>query len=141
VVVLAATDPANPFGTMLKWPAQGAEGAGRGATRTVGAQVILVNGYLAAYISRGGRQILAWLPEDEPQQSTIGRPLARQLATMARLGGLIIAEVAGVPAGEHPLAPFLVEAGFHPSAMGFMMRRAAAASESATQKVKAEVDA
>jgi ATP-dependent Lhr-like helicase len=138
VVLLAATDPANPFGTMLKWPATvaatvqhgatrlapGDPASGRGATRSVGAQVILVNGHLAAYLSRGGRQILAWLPEDEPQRSAIARPLARQLAAMARLGGLIIAEVSGVPAGDHPLAPFLVEAGFNPSAMGFMMRRA-----------------
>ncbi len=134
VVVLAATDPANPFGTMLKWP----DSAGRGATRTVGAQVILVNGHLAAYISRGGRQILAWLSEDEPQRSAIGRPLARQLATMARQGGLIIAEVGGVPAADHPLAPFLVAAGFHPSAMGFMMRRTALPAEST---VKAAMDA
>jgi ATP-dependent Lhr-like helicase len=127
VVLLAATDPANPFGTMLKWPDMGAEGAGRGATRTVGAHVILVNGHLAAYISKGGRQMLAWLPEDEPQRSAIARPLARQLAAMARLGGLIIAEVSGIPAGDHLLAPFLVEAGFNPSAMGFMMRREPAA--------------
>ena len=133
VIVLAATDPANPFGTMLKWPpfaraaaggpGQGAEAPGRGATRTVGAQVILVNGYLAAYLSKGGRQILAWLPEDEPQRSGIGRPLARELAVMARTGGLIIAEVGGLPVADHPIAPFLVEAGFNPSAMGFMMRR------------------
>ncbi|CAN5790458.1 ATP-dependent helicase [soil metagenome] len=131
VVLLAATDPANPFGTMLKWPNTGlpavasakAAVATRGATRTVGAQVVLVNGYLAAYISRGGRQILAWLPEDEPQRSAIGPPLAGQLAAMARLGGLIIAEVSGVATADHPLAPYLVEAGFNPSAMGFMMRR------------------
>ena len=32
--------------------------AGRGATRTVGSQVIFVNGTLAAYIPRGGRQLL-----------------------------------------------------------------------------------
>jgi len=133
VVILAATDPANPFGTMLKWPevatgsiVPGAERAGtvgRGATRTVGAQVILVNGSLAAYLSRGARQLLVYLPEDEPQRSATGRPLAAQLAAMARLGGLMIAEINGYPTADHPLAPYLVEAGFHPSAMGFMMRR------------------
>ena len=42
---------------------------------------------------------------------------------MARGGGLLIDEINGVKAAEHPLAPFLLEAGFHPSAMGFMMRR------------------
>ncbi len=103
--------------------------------------MILVNGHLAGYISRGGRQILAWLPDDEPQRSAIGRPLARQLATMARLGGLIIADVGGVPAADHPLAPFLVEAGFHPSAMGFMMRRTGGPTESGAQRAQAAVDA
>ena len=58
-IVLSATDPANPYGTMLKWPGQAdGEGSGRGATRTVGSRVILVNGVLAGYIPRGGRQLL-----------------------------------------------------------------------------------
>ena len=123
VVVLSATDPANPFGTMLKWPSIGGNGAGRGATRTAGAQVILVNGALAAYLSRGARQLLAFLPEDEPQRSAIGRPLARQLAALAREAGLLIAEVNGVPIADHPLASFLEEVGFRPSAMGFLLAR------------------
>jgi ATP-dependent Lhr-like helicase len=121
VVVLSATDPANPFGTMLKWPASATDG--RGATRTAGAQVILVNGTLAAYVSRGARQLLAYLPEDEPQRSEIARPLARQLATLARAGGLLIPEINGITTRDHPLAPFLEEAGFRPSAMGFLLPR------------------
>ena len=123
LVVLAATDPANPFGTMLKWPETMAGGAGRGATRTAGAQVILINGTLAAYLSRGARQVLVNLPEDEPQRSVLGRALSAQLAAMARQGGLMIAEINGVPTSDHPLASYLAEAGFNPSAMGFMMRR------------------
>ena len=87
--------------------------------------MILVNGSLAAYISRSARQVLAFLPEDEPQRSAIGRPLARQLATTARAGGLLIAEVNGVPTADHPLAAFLGEAGFRPSAMGFLLPRMA----------------
>ena len=67
-VVLSATDPANPYGTMLKWPALNAAdaGAGRGPTRTVGSIVVLVDGALAAYVARGGRQLLVYLPDDEP---------------------------------------------------------------------------
>ncbi|MEO6213715.1 MAG: crosslink repair DNA glycosylase YcaQ family protein [Vicinamibacterales bacterium] len=127
-VVLSATDPANPFGTMLKWPQQpDVDSAGRGATRTVGAQVIIINGALAAYIPRGGRQLHVYLPEDEPARSAIGRPLAARLASMARgddgRGGLLVAEINGAAAAEHALAPYLVDAGFHPSAMGFMTRR------------------
>jgi ATP-dependent Lhr-like helicase len=178
VVVLAATDPANPFGTMLKWPDPGhgstqdsshgstrdsshgstrnntghhstrnstespAVGPARGPTRTVGAQVILINGTLAAYLSRGARQVLVYLPEDEPQRSTIGRALSARLAAMARTGGLMIGEVNGVPTAAHPIAPYLAEAGFSPSAMGFMMRRPVVAkAEPATPKPEAKAGA
>ena len=43
-------------------------------------------------------------------------------AVLAGLG-LLIGEINGIPAPDHPLAPFLVDAGFSPSAMGFHMRR------------------
>ncbi len=137
-LVLAATDTANPYGTTLKWPAFAlatvepavpavAKGsAGRAPTRTVGALVVLVNGALAAYIPRGGRQLTAYLPEDEPARSTTGRALARALAGLARdehRGGLFLAEIDGRDPADHGLAPFLIEAGFNPSAMGFQMRR------------------
>ncbi len=128
-ILLAATDPANPYGTMLKWPgAPELTGAsGRGPTRTVGALVVLVNGALAAYISRGARQLLVFMPEDEPARSTVGRALAVRLAALARTdegrGGLLIAEINGVAVVDHPFAPFLADAGFTPSAMGFQMRR------------------
>jgi ATP-dependent Lhr-like helicase len=127
-LAIAATDPANPYGITLKWPdaAPGEDAAGRGPTRTVGALVILANGSLAAYIPRGGRQLVVWLPEDEPVRSAVGRALARKLAAIARdesRGGLLVGEINGRDPAEHPLAPFLIEAGFHPSAMGFQMRR------------------
>jgi ATP-dependent Lhr-like helicase len=127
-IVLSATDPANPYGTMLKWPAlELPESAGRGPTRTVGSQVVFINGMLAAYIPRGGRQLIAYIPEDEPQRSTIGRPLAARLAAIARgedgRGGLLITEINGVPAADHPLAAFLIDAGFYASAMGLMTTR------------------
>jgi ATP-dependent Lhr-like helicase len=129
VVVMAATDPANPYGTILKWPSAtaDAEAAGRGPTRTVGSLVVLVNGSLAAYISRGARQLTVFLPEDEPARSATGRALAQRLATLTRPDdtrlALLIAEINGVPASEHPLASYLLDAGFSPSAMGFQMRR------------------
>jgi ATP-dependent Lhr-like helicase len=148
-VVLAATDPANPYGTMLKWPAfagaasptsasapkpafAGAASptpasAGRGPTRSVGALVVLVDGALAAYISRGARQLTVFLPDDEPARSTVGRALAARLGALARnedgRGGLLVAEINGVAAADHPFAPFLAEAGFSPSALGYQMRR------------------
>ena len=129
-VVVSATDPANPYGTMLKWPAPNAadSGAGRGPTRTVGALVILVDGALAGYVARGGRQLLTFVPEDEPARTTTSRALATRLAAIARgedgRGGLLVSEINGIPTSEHPLAPFLIDAGFNASAMGFQMRKA-----------------
>jgi ATP-dependent Lhr-like helicase len=137
-VVVSATDPGNPFGTMLKWPAVSeVDGtAGRGPTRTVGSLAVLVNGALAAYIPRGGRQITVYLPEDEPARSTVARALARRLARLARVDegqpGLLVSDINGVPASEHPFAPFLSDAGFSPSAMGFQMRRASSAAGQAS---------
>ena len=74
---------------------------------------------------RGGRQhhLQHAGPDDEPQRSAVGRPLARQLAVIAKQSGLLIAEINGLPAADQTLAPLLVEAGFFPSAMGFMVRR------------------
>ena len=48
VHVLAATDPANPYGAALPWPTQG-------PTRSAGAMVVLIDGLLAAHITRGGK--------------------------------------------------------------------------------------
>jgi ATP-dependent Lhr-like helicase len=130
-VVLSATDPANPYGTTLPWPQTDDGGAGR-PTRSVGALVVLINGALAAYISRGARQLLVWLPEDEPQRSQRARALADRLAKLAgdqvAHTAVLVSEVNGVAASEHPLAQYLVEAGFYPSAMGYQIRRTAGIS-------------
>ncbi len=89
--------------------------------------MVLVNGALAAYIPRGARQVTVFLPEDEPTRSTVGRALAARLARLARVEegqpGLLVSEINGLPATEHPFASFLLEAGFNPGAMGFQMRR------------------
>ncbi|MDQ3071573.1 MAG: DEAD/DEAH box helicase, partial [Acidobacteriota bacterium] len=118
IVRLAAADPANPYGTLLKWPGERSD-PGRGPTRTVGSLVVLVNGEAAAWIGRG-RQILAWLPEDEPQRSVTGRAIAAQLGAL----GLLVTEISGVPAASHPLARYLPEAGYIASPMGYQMGRA-----------------
>lgn len=136
VAVLAATDPANPYGATLRWPTlsparadgsgRGEEGleAGRGPIRSVGATVILVNGTLAAYLPRGDRQLTVFLPDAEPFRSRTGRAVARALIDRAREGGdsprgMLIEEIDGASPASHPLAPYLAEAGFISGAMGF----------------------
>ncbi len=131
VAVLASTDPANPYGATLAWPSrpslqntQHQQAAGRGPTRTVGATVILVNGALSAYLARGDRQLLTFLPEAEPERSKIGRAVSRVLIDRARTGrdaprGMLLEEIDGGPPALHPLAPFLNEAGFVGGALGY----------------------
>ena len=116
VVRLASADPANPYGTLLKWPGERSE-PGRGPTRAAGAMVLLVNGEAAAWIGRG-RQLLVWLPQDEPQHSATAAALATELASL----GLLIAEINGAPADAHPLARHLERAGFTPSPHGYQVR-------------------
>jgi ATP-dependent Lhr-like helicase len=118
VVRLAAADTANPYGTLLKWPASATAAAGRGPARAVGATVILVNGDAAAWIGRG-RQLLVWLPQDEPQHSATAAAVAAELASL----GLLIAEINGLPAADHPLARHLERAGFTPSPHGYRLHR------------------
>jgi ATP-dependent Lhr-like helicase len=130
VVVIAATDPANPYGAVLAWPSADTGGgtAARGPTRTVGSTVVLVNGRLGAYVGRHGRPLLSYLPGEEPDHAIVGRGVASALADLARLGegrhgGLLVAEINGKPAAGHPLAEFLPDAGFVKAALGYQVRR------------------
>jgi ATP-dependent Lhr-like helicase len=61
-----------------------------------------------------------WLPQDEPQQTAAARAVAGKLASLQ----LLIAEINGARAADHPLARHLERAGFTMSPMGFQVRRA-----------------
>ena len=111
-VMLASTDPANPYGALVKWPAPG-------PMRNVGSSVILVDGALAAYVGRGEKQVTSFLPEDEPRRSLVAREIAKSLARLVESGArraLLVAEL------DEALAPFLAEAGFRPTAAGYQLR-------------------
>ena len=118
-VVMAATDPANPYGAITKWPEAG-------PTRMAGALVILVDGHAAAYLRRGERELLLVLPDAEPSRSRIGRQVARMLlhlaATREGRRGMLIAEINGAPAHAHPAARLFIEEGFAATAMGIQAR-------------------
>ncbi len=68
-LVLAATDPANPFGAALPWPErvvdEGEPGKGHRPGRKAGALVVIVAGELALYVERGGRTLLSYLDDSE----------------------------------------------------------------------------
>ena len=134
MILLAASDPANPWGSILRWPTPDSAAPDNAAvlTRSVGANVILHNGDLVAWFRRNNPALQIFLPADEPDRSAVARDLAHFLANFAQEllqtpdtrhhGGLLIDAIAGRPAHEHFLAPFLLDAGFHPSPRGFHVR-------------------
>jgi ATP-dependent Lhr-like helicase len=134
VVMLAATDVANPYGTLMRWPAAPEEGSS--LTRSVGARVVLVDGALTAYLRRGNPNVQVMLPEEEPARSQAGRALAEFLVAQVQpmendaergRGGMLIAQVNGVQVAESVMARYLLDAGFVAGAMGFTVRRVLAA--------------
>jgi ATP-dependent Lhr-like helicase len=129
MVQLAATDPANPYGSLLRWPA--APDASSSLTRSVGARVILCNGSLIAYLRRGNPNLQVFLPEEEPQRTQTARSLAEFLVTRVQhesatgndRAGMLISTINGISVAEHPIARILLDAGFQAAPMGFNVRR------------------
>ncbi|HYW25449.1 MAG TPA: DEAD/DEAH box helicase, partial [Terriglobales bacterium] len=114
VVALAATDPANPYGAALPWPAGEAE-AGRMA-RAAGAFVVLDGGEVRLYLERGGRSLLT--------RGAVDVEHVRALAAAAiRTGRVEVQRVDGAPVRQSPLAPALIEAGFGQSPRGLVLWR------------------
>jgi ATP-dependent Lhr-like helicase len=124
-IVLAVTDPAQPYGASLSWPRPpaytddrpegddpGADGRrGRRPSRVAGAYVVLRNGEPMIYIERGGKGLLR-LARFEGDQ--FGTALAKIVeAVRARqLPRLAIERIDGEPAMGHGAESALVEAGF-----------------------------
>jgi ATP-dependent Lhr-like helicase len=129
VVMLAATDPANPYGALLRWPAAPEEGSS--LTRSVGARVVLVDGALTAYTRRGNPNVQVMLPEEEPMRSQTARALAEFLVQHVQRSdnpegrgrtSMLVTQINGVNVAEHPLARFLLDAGFQAAPLGFNVR-------------------
>ena len=119
VVTLAATDPANPYGAALPWPA----GEGHRPGRKAGAVVVLVDGELAAYVERGGKSLLTYTDSPALLELT-----ARALAGTVRNGAwdsLTVERIDGQPvlgSGDSPLRTALSGAGFVVTTRGLKIR-------------------
>ena len=106
-LVLAAADPAQPYGAALPWPKR----AGARAARVAGAQVVLLGGEAALFVERGGRTLV---PLREPDEEWL-RPAVAALVEYVRAGGakrLAVERFDGRPVTETEIMPLLVEAGF-----------------------------
>jgi ATP-dependent Lhr-like helicase len=124
-LVLAACDPANPYGAALPWPQRETGGTGRGHQpgRKAGALVVLVDGDLVLYVERGGRTLLSWSDQQGPLTAA-ATALAAAVHSGA-LGTLTVAKVDGEAAlgSGHPLALALEAAGFRLTPRGLRLRR------------------
>ena len=116
-LVLAATDPANPYGAALPWP----EAAGRGqARRVAGAYVVLVDGRLTAYVEKGGRSIVTFTADDATLWTTA--VAVAGLVTGGRLRSLRVQRIDGEDLDAQPMVAHLRAAGFVDSARGLTKR-------------------
>jgi len=134
-VQLASTDPANPYGSVLRWPDlpimdDDSETAPRVLTRAAYAEVILRNGQLVAWLRRNNPNILVFLPGDEPERSQAAAGLAHFLCDRGqqrmqggRHLGVLITTVNGQPVGASFMARFLMDAGFYSGPLGMHLRR------------------
>ncbi|MDE0665627.1 MAG: DEAD/DEAH box helicase, partial [Acidimicrobiaceae bacterium] len=113
-VVLAATDPAQPYGAALAWP----DSAGRPA-RTAGAHVVLADGVPLVVLERGGRS-LATFADAESNDAWIDAIIG--LVKDGRLRKLEIAKVDGVAVRDTPWAARLESAGFTSAYKGMLYR-------------------
>jgi ATP-dependent Lhr-like helicase len=119
-VTLAATDPANPYGAALPWPAADAvEPRGHRPGRKAGALVVLVDGELALYVERGGKTVLTFR-DDEPALAAAAASLGAIVRT--GLGKLRIEQVDGASITGSPLGAALSDAGFSATPRGLSMR-------------------
>jgi ATP-dependent Lhr-like helicase len=107
VIALAASDPANPYGIALRWPARA---AGR-ASRTAGAIVVLRNGEPLAFLERGARTLLSLQPLETDDWAAVAEALA-SAALEGRAGSLQLERIDGESATGTPLGVAFTAAGF-----------------------------
>ncbi|MBA2424887.1 MAG: DEAD/DEAH box helicase [Actinobacteria bacterium] len=106
-LVLAAADPAQPYGAAVPWPRR----AGARAARVAGAWVVLLDGEAVLFVERGGRSLV---PLREPDPEWL-RPALAALVAHVRSGGakrLAVERFDGVPVVESEAMSLLVESGF-----------------------------
>jgi ATP-dependent Lhr-like helicase len=124
VVVLAATDPAQPYGAALAWPDPPADGTlGEGATRPprpariAGAVVVLRGGAPIAFLDPRGHHLLAYDLDDAGWVAVLPG-----LVRDERLRRLEIQRVNGLPVRSTPFAAALDAVGFVPTPRGVVFR-------------------
>ncbi|WP_067507582.1 ATP-dependent helicase [Actinoplanes sp. TFC3] len=126
--VLAATDPANPYGAALPWPdrvvdsgnGETTPATGHRAGRKAGALVVLVGGDLILYVERGGRTLLSFTDDNEALVAA-GQALAASVKS-GSLGPMSVERADGESVHASPLRDALTAAGFRATPRGLRLR-------------------
>ncbi|HEY2089444.1 MAG TPA: ATP-dependent helicase [Mycobacterium sp.] len=96
-VVLAAADPANPYGAALAWPSRSPDGDGGARPgRKAGALVVLVDGQLVWFLERGGKSLLSFADDDSDANHAAAVALA-DLVSAGRVNSILIERINSAP--------------------------------------------
>jgi ATP-dependent helicase Lhr and Lhr-like helicase len=106
-LVLAAADPAQPYGASLPWPKRADGRAGRVA----GALVVTLGGEAALFVERGGRSLV---PLQDPEEAWLRAALEALVGHARRTGvkRLAVERFDSEPVADSTVMPLLLEAGF-----------------------------
>jgi ATP-dependent Lhr-like helicase len=114
-LVLAAVDPAQPYGAALPWPVRSGEepggGSARRPARVDGAYVVLLGGEPILYLERGGRALQTLVAAHDERVEPALRALIDR-AREGRVGRVALEKVDGEPAVASALGPTLLAHGF-----------------------------
>ncbi|NRB71698.1 MAG: DEAD/DEAH box helicase, partial [Xanthomonadales bacterium] len=119
--LLAALDPANPYGAIAPWPDTG-EQEPRTPRRAAGCWVLLTRGRPALYLSGGGRKLLTFPATLRDEEGALAAALEalRSLPKGAYRGSLTIETIDGEAARESALLDQFLAAGFSRDYKGLM---------------------
>ena len=113
VLILAALDPANPYGALLPWPNAGSKGDLQ-PRRIPGAWVMLVDGKAVLYVSANARQLITFPAMVSPERGELVAAFLalNRLPRLGRRSAVVIEKIDGVPVYDSPHYQTLKECGF-----------------------------
>jgi ATP-dependent Lhr-like helicase len=121
VHLLAAADPANPYGAALSWPRRG-DSDRRPLQRAAGAYVVLVEGQAVLYLERGGHSLQTLSATDDREAARPALGALRELVDGGRFRELVVTRVDGEPVASSSWRPLLEACGFVAGYRGHVLR-------------------